>query len=79
MFLEERYGAEKFTMGFVSLLRSAGMNCRLIYNMQPPDITDIGRLPKEKVDKIDVILMAVSLFTFQYFGAKSGTSVQRNG
>jgi len=52
--LEERYGSREISiMGFVSLLRSVGMNCRLIYNMQPPDITDIGRLPKEKVDKID--------------------------
>ncbi|SGZ40075.1 uncharacterized protein HGUI_02275 [Hanseniaspora guilliermondii] len=52
--LKKRYGSREVSiLGFVSLLRSVGLNCRLVYNMQPPDITDIGRLPKPKVDQLE--------------------------
>jgi xeroderma pigmentosum group C-complementing protein len=52
--LKKRYGSREVSiLGFVSLLRSVGLNCRLVYNMQPPDITDIGRLPKSKVEQIE--------------------------
>lgn len=54
MILNTRRGSKEVSLlGFVAILRSVGLNCRLVYNMQPPDISDIGRLPKKELSRYD--------------------------
>ncbi|KAL6927006.1 hypothetical protein ACO0SA_004092 [Hanseniaspora valbyensis] len=67
--LNSRKGSKEVSLlGFVTLLRSVGLNCRLVYNMQPPDISDIGRLPKRELSRYDYKdLMECESFKFPIF------------
>ncbi|XBW36189.1 hypothetical protein QEN19_001769 [Hanseniaspora menglaensis] len=67
--LNKKQGSKEISLlGFVALLRSVGLNCRLVYNMQPPDITDIGRLPKRELSRYDYNeIMDCESFKFPIF------------